>query len=291
MLHPHLYVFSIVVSVLLAPTNLHAQLNTNECVTSHAEAQALRNRGALLEARQQLLRCARRECPKLIADDCATWVPAIDDSLSSVVFAVSTEDGHDLVEVEVSADGKPLTHRTEGRALPIDPGLYHLRFSAPGYQPTEVLVSFRQSEKNRIVRVHMAPLPAAAESAEQASAPTAASAEAVEYARPVPVATWVMAGTTVVGAGMFALFGLNGLAKEHKVERLTMNDSCGELCSAGRRDYVLADIGLALAVSSAVGALTCYWLRPEERTEPGDRARLTVVPLRDGALLRGVGRF
>ncbi|MET0385274.1 MAG: hypothetical protein ABW321_04910 [Polyangiales bacterium] len=281
---------AVLLGTLAVTSAVRAQPQVAACVSAHAEAQVLRNRGALLSARKQLLQCARQECPKLVADDCATWLTALDESLSSIVFAVSDDRGRDLVAVTVTANGETLTERADGRALPLDPGVYALRFSAEGYLPAELSVSVRQSEKNRIVRVQLA---AEGGSPSEIAAKTPASPAATDASpHPIPVISYVLGGTLLVGAGMYAYFGLSGLSKENELEKLPPDTACGSLCSAGRRDYILADIGLGVAVGSAIGAVAAFLLY-DPRADAPARTQLRISPLaaQRGVLVHWSGSF
>src|SRR5262249_25966917 len=117
---------------LAASLSVEAQAQPNECVSAHADAQLLRMQGSLLAAHEKLLICAQSECPKPVANDCANWLDEVDDSISSVVFAVSNEQDEDVIDVRVRSGDKLITERADGHALPIDPGTYTLRFEAPG---------------------------------------------------------------------------------------------------------------------------------------------------------------
>jgi hypothetical protein len=288
------------VGVLLGAGHAQAQ-QRSQCLAAHADAQMLRMKGSLLAAREQLLVCGQPKCPGPIANDCASWLSEVDGSLSSVVFAVSDDQGQDMPDVHVSADGKSLTERTDGRALVLDPGTYVFRFEAPGYPNVEATVSMRQSEKNRIVRVRMVrpppppkavalAVPEASEPA-QPSAPVTATAQASESSS-IPLATYILGGTALLGVGTFAYFGLSGNAKKQEVEQCTSN--CEELINEGKRDYVIADIGLLVAIASAPAAILVYVLTPPERadsTHANRRARLQPYALQHGAGMRWTGEF
>jgi hypothetical protein len=101
---------------LAAASSAHAQ--TDECVEAHADAQLRRMHGALLlDAHARWLACAQPECPKRVANDCAAWLGEVEDSLSSLVFAVSHHDDRDYVYI--SADGKPIAEHVDDRALAV----------------------------------------------------------------------------------------------------------------------------------------------------------------------------
>jgi hypothetical protein len=259
--------------------------DSGTCVSAHADAQLLRMHGALVEARGKLLACAQTDCPKPVAADCTAWLGEVEDSLSSVVFAVSDDAGNDLTDVSIRANGKPLADHADGRALTIDPGTYAFRFEASGYLPVDQSNSIRQSEKNRNVRVHMTranPPPSAAKrTPPYTPAPLEIDTPATRSPA-IPLASYILAGTTLLGLGAYAYFGLSGLAKEHKYQRLSHPNDCGSLCSDGKRDYVLADIGLGVGVASAVGAVTVFLLSRQSQDddhEPPAHARFSVVPL------------
>lgn len=273
-----------------------ALADANECVSAHADAQLLRMRGSLVEARAKLVSCAQTDCPKPVANDCTTWLGEVEESLSSVVFAVSDEAGNDLTDVHIRANGKPLADQADGRALTIDPGTYAFRFEAAGYLPVEQSVSIRQSEKNRIVRVRMTPAtppPSAAKrTPPYTPAPLEVHAQAGSRAPAIPLASYILAGTTLLGLGAYAYFGLSGLSKEHKYQRLAHPEECGSLCTSGKRDYVLADIGLGLGVASAVGAVTVFLLSRSHDDDPQEHAQLSVAPLRTrGAVVQWSEQF
>jgi hypothetical protein len=269
--------------------NYASAQDRSQCLAAHADSQMLRMKGSLMAARAQLLVCSQTKCPGPIANDCASWLGEVDSSLSSVVFAVSDDQGRDMPSVRVFADGKLLTERTDGRALVLDPGTYAFRFEAEGYPSVEATVAMRQSEKNRIVRVLLAraaPSPkAVAAAAAQTTVPAQPNAPAgAGQSSDVPLATWILGGTTLLGVGTFAYFGLSGNSKKKQVEQCTTG--CEELISSGKRDYVIADIGLVVAIASAPAAILVYLLRPNK---PSESAQAKALPLRPFALRRGAG--
>jgi len=78
----------------------------------------------------------------------------------------------------------------------------------------------------------------------------------------VPVITWILLGTTLVGAGVGIGFGADAISQRNGAEA-----SCAPLCDASVSDSVQAsavtsDIGWIVAGASAVGATVTYVLRP-----------------------------
>jgi len=273
------FVLSIVaVSLFVSGTRTRTEAQTpnvkQQCLNAYSESQELRLRGSLLAAREQLLVCSRDSCPRLIVNDCARWLPEVEEGLSSVVLAPTDAQGHDLSEVRVRSDTRVITERTDGRAVSLDPGPYNLTFEADGYLPAQVDVTLRQSEKNRIVRVQLEKAAPSAAAVAQAAAltleGTSLQAAALgdhadmdaesrpRLTRSWPVATTVLSGVALAGVGTFAYFGLNGLSKRDDAKRCSMD--CGDLIDRGKRDYIVADIGLGVAVAAAVSAVLVYTL-------------------------------
>jgi hypothetical protein len=263
-------------------------------------------RGSLLAARDKLRVCGQGECPALVANDCAGWLTEVENSLSSVVFAVSDEQGRDVVDAHVLANGRALSERTDGRALLLDPGTYTFRFEAPGHTSVEETVSMRQSEKNRIVRVQLPrispegsstpaasnqPAPAAQTPREPArgAADLRPGAEPQQAGSGVPLATYILGGTTLLGVATFAYFGLAGQHALRVAERCQAD--CGATIREGKRDYVIADIGLAVAIASAPAAILVYVLTDSKPAAADGQSTLQPIVLPRGGGLQWSARF
>lgn len=242
------------------------------CIDTHVEAQRARQRGELLLALEKLLACAQSTCPALISNDCGAWLSEVEVSLPSIVLAVVDAEGGDLVEVAVSANGRLLTERIDGQALPLDPGSYELTFEAPGYTPRSVAVTVRQAEKNRLVRVQLAP---------HVVAPAAGG---------VPILSYVLGGVAVAGLGSFAYFGLRGAAEYDEAEERCAPDCREADVADGKLAYIVADVGLGIGLVSAAAAVIVYVVsRPDEHAQPGPR--VDVAAGRDGARVQWTERF
>ncbi|MET0389026.1 MAG: carboxypeptidase-like regulatory domain-containing protein [Polyangiales bacterium] len=227
-------------------------VDKRQCLATYAEAQELRVRGALVEARDKLVTCSQTSCPGPIVHDCATWLTEVDASLPSVVFAVSDAAGHDISEARVHANGRLLTERTDGRALSLDPGSYTFMFEAEGFATAERTLAMRQSEKNRIVRVQLVKLSDVTGAGGEAPPVDEAAPNEPSHFR-VPVASIVLGATAVAAVGAFAYFGLAGRNKLRQLDRCTVD--CGDLITTGKRDYVIADVSLGVGVLAAGSAV------------------------------------
>jgi hypothetical protein len=188
------------------------------------------------------------------------------------------------VAVSVWANEQLLTERTDGKAVPLDPGSYRLRFEAQGYAPVALAVSVRQSEKNRIVSARLKPLAAAAPKPEPGSG-----------WRSVPTLSYVLGGVAVAGFGSFAYFGLRG-SDEYDDARSRCAPSCAPKdVEDGKRAFILADVGLAIGVASAAAAVVLYLLPREQEQQQGQRAidvaRVDIAALPDGGRMRWTGSF
>ena len=223
-------------------------------------------KGALLAARERLLLCSQSQCPAPIMKDCASWLNEVEESLSSVVFAVTDALGRDIPDGRVSSNQRVVAERTDGRAVVLDPGTYTFAFEVPGYERLEQTLSVRQSEKNRIVRVQLQkPASARIEPAQVASEAVAKTAPATmpqqpapvrEPEPPFPVATVILGGTALAAVGSAAFFGLQGQAKLGDWKQC--QPGCEQTRTSGLRDYWAANISWGIAGAAAVSAILVY---------------------------------
>jgi hypothetical protein len=221
------------------------------CLDAHEAAQRLRRDGQFLEARKQLLDCAQAACPRVVRNDCAGWANEVDASTPSLVLAVASTRGEDLVDVQVTANGRTLTQRVDGRAIAVDPGVYTLRYEAVGHTPLEQTITVRQAEKNRLVRAELTPIPIAP-----------ARSEPLSVERPTRVwpTSAIVLGSVAVAAGGAAL-GL-GLWGKGRLDDLAASCGRDDRCSSdqvagGKRAYIAADV---LAGVAGVTAVSSLWL-------------------------------
>ncbi|XYH98724.1 hypothetical protein ACMHYB_02885 [Sorangium sp. So ce1128] len=261
------------------------------CLAMHEEAQVARQQGRFRAARGALLACSRSSCPSLLRADCASWLAALANDIPSVVIAAESRRG-DEADVRVLLDGQVVAEALDGKELEVDPGKHVFRFELPPHASIERTLLIRESEKGRPVSVFFGERPAAAPPPPPVSArstPEAATGDAPEGARPVPLAVYVLGGSALVATGLFAWVGAAGMA-----ERRSLQASCAPFCGDAqvqsvRTRFIIADLSLAAGVGAAVSAGLLFWLRPAAPRREADRpaaAPVAVVPVARGALLQ-----
>jgi hypothetical protein len=234
---------------------LPARADNEACLSAHEKAQIERMHGRYVEAHAQLLACAQASCPGGIRNDCKGWLNEVEASLPTLVFAVSDASGRDLVDVRISADGKLLDERANGRSLTLNPGLYTLRFEATGYVTQEQQVLVREAEKQRIIRVSLQPMGASLAPASglgDASAATHASGPDPRQRR-LLLTSYVLGGAAVAALAVGIGFGVSGKKKYDELKAEGCEPDCppGEV-ESGKRRYVIADVAFAAAGAFAV---------------------------------------
>lgn len=260
---------------LCTSTRAFAAPTKSECLDAYTSAQELRLNGTLLAARDKLLVCNQRGCPAPIVRDCIGWLGEVESALSAVVIAVTDEHGLEKVDARVSLGDRVLSDRTEGQPLVLDPGTYTFLVDAEGYAQTQQKLTLRASEKDRVVRVELhklaprlgvtapstPPEPAAPLLAATNEPATRETDEAGATHGGVPVVSYVLGGVALAGVGTFTYFGLRGLGEKHDADRCQSN--CRKPIDDGRRDYLIADVGLGVAVAAASAAMIVILLQPK----------------------------
>lgn len=253
----------------LGPAATKARAEVSEaCVASYENAQEQRLSGRYIEAKQNLLVCAQTSCPALLQRDCTSWLSELEASTPTVVFAVTDTQGIDLAGVRIYENGQLLEKHAVGRALALDPGAHTLRFEAEGHEPVEQTLTVREAEKNRIVRAELRAL----------SGP---SKLRKTWSR-LSVPTRVLAVSSVVSAGLFVGFAIDGRVQYNKLE-----DECGTTCQEsrtdrGRRDYVIADVALGTSLALAAATLWSHFVLDRPEKPQTTALRVNVSPAHAG---------
>lgn len=266
-----------------------AQADAEHCLEAHEKAQVQRLESHYVEARELLLTCAQRDCPRLVNSDCSSWLAELDASMPTVVFAVSDDAGRDLLDARVLVNGRLLAHHIDGRALALNPGVYTVRFEADGYAPDELSLSVRDGEKSRLVRGTLRSLASVASVA--TPSPDGEGAPAVKSSSPpqddsrarrLRIAGYTLAGASVASFTLTLGAGLRGHAMLAQCEQ----DGCSQ-SHADRGEALYRTVNVSAIVGGVllvVGGAS--WVAAHLRARADHRAQLAFAPAAD---LRAIG--
>jgi hypothetical protein len=264
--------------------------DSEACLSAHERAQLARLRGHYVEAHAELLQCAQAPCPAGVRNDCKGWLSEVEASLPSIIFAVSDHTGRDLVDVRISAGAQLVTEHADGRSLTLNPGLYKLRFEAPGYVTREQEVLVREAEKQRIVRVQLEPeprtaLPSAASQMQPMNDP---SSPVPPRSRRLLLASYGLGGAALASLAVGIGFAVSGHDKYNELEDSDCRPQCSSTeVDAGKRRYVIADVAFAMAGAFGISAAVTLILGLRGR----DRPPAAVAVDRHGAAVYWRHRF
>jgi hypothetical protein len=246
------------------------------CLSSFVDAQVARKGGWLRAAERALEMCGREVCPTAVRGECVTWLADVRASIPTIVLSATGPDGRDRNDVTVALDGTMLVHALDGRSIPIDPGEHRFRFTLPGGESAETSTVIRQGEHDRKVSIAFP----------RAATPTSPTSDKPPT-RPVPAKVWALAGTGLVGVGLWAGFGYEGIFGPGGTNDL---DKCRPKCpsaetNAARVKLAIADVsgGTALIL---LGLATYFFV-----TRPFEPAPVRISVDLHGASLRWSASF
>lgn len=270
---------SAILLTLASASNAASADDKTACLDASTDGQTLRNAHRLVEAREQLRICARRECPAAVQRDCGEWLEGVERSLPTVVLSAKDGGGSDLFDVTVTVDGSPLVNKLDGGALPMNPGAHTFRFELSDGRSATQQVLVREGEKAQGVAVVVAalqapaPLALLAPSASGAETPRAPGAPAGPG--PSRLVGAVASGVVGVGAlatGIYFLTQVGSLVGERNQLCPDQNDCNNPTAYSddhqARVDEAIGFVGLGVGVVG-LGAATWLWLTASR----GDAAR------------------
>jgi hypothetical protein len=236
------------------------------CAAEHERTQRLRLDGRLRDARVAAIACRRQECPGLVRAACADLVDELEAALPGVQVEVRDEAGTTVTGVRIEVDGAAAERLDDGSIL-LEPGEHVLRVvTREGTTVSRPLVVGRGALRTNVsVQLPSATITAPARAPEMVAPPHASLHLWPELA---------LGGASLVGLGVFTVFGLRGYREE-----VSLESSCAPRCAPGsdsamRRDYLVADVALAAALVSLAGAICVYV------------ARVSVVPRQAAGIRR-----
>lgn len=231
------------VAVVAAPALAQTK---RACANAYTEAQVLRAKQKLREAKTQLAICAEETCPQPLRRDCVPWLAEIDKALPSIVVRAKDAGGAAIEAARIAVDGEPMSAGAPAR---VDPGDHVVTVEANGFS----------SETQHLTL-------AAGETRTMDVALTAERAPIAEPEHPkavVPVAPFVAAGIGLIGMGLFAGFGIAGNGIRSDLDAQACKPSCpGARVDAVKTDYVVADVALGVGLVALAVAVVLFVVSP-----------------------------
>ncbi len=283
---------AILMATLLVAVRASAADTKTACIDAAEGAQKLRTTGHLTEARAQLLQCTRDACPKVVRDDCTSWIAEVDKEMPSLIVRARSPKGDD-VDGAVVIDDKPARDHVDGTALAIDPGPHTVRIvpSDPAFAPADTKVIVAAGEKNRIVTLQVTGKTTASGGAASGGTQGPATGEAPKGSG----TRWV--GWTLGGLGVAGMIGFAVLEVVAQGEFSDMRAStCGQAntCGADVLDPIRTKFqasAVMLGVSGALLVSGVLWLILDRPSAPKTSAWLGVAPQPGGASVGLGGSF
>jgi hypothetical protein len=279
------------------------RVDKKTCIASSESGQKLRHDGKLRAARDQLLVCARPECPTVIRQDCAQFLNEVTTSTPSVVIAARDTNGKETLSVKVTIDGEVALTRLDGKAYSVDPGVHVFKYEAEDGSVQQEDVGIREGEKNRVLYVsfHKAdpeapPAPMTATIKTPAPTPTTAPpvTTTTTTTKPgIPTGAFVFGGIGLLGVGLGTFFLVTAGSDASNL-RSTCAPSCSHTdVSAARNKALLGDVAIAVGGVSLIAAVWMALSKPgtERVVQTTGSLRVDVLPTLGGAAMGLRGAF
>jgi hypothetical protein len=252
------------------------------CFQAHEQGQIARGQRKLRKAAEHFAVCAHESCPKVASEECVKWLAEVRPAIPTFALVVFDKHGQETSDVKVLLDDEPLTEKIEKKNYEVDPGQHTLRFELADGSTIEEKFEMGPGESGKRITGDFSRL---VQKETKKAAPVTA-----KPSRPVPVATWILGGLSVVALGSFATFAILGKNKETELK-----DNCAPNCKEADvnvmdQRYLLADISLGAGVL-ALGAATVLFVTRKPVEKEQTTTRLEVIPGRGAGMVRWTARF
>jgi hypothetical protein len=237
--------FSIVTGVLQSAAADDGE-NLDACGKSYVQAQELRLDNHLLEARAELLVCARSDCADFYQKECAVWLSEVERDLPSVVVDVRDANGVQLSTAKIQIDGRVAASSVDGKAVQLNPGPHRASALLDASQAKTVSFVVLAGEKNRRLSIVIG--------SKKVTDPAAPARSTIQRIHPV---FWVFGGLTVLSAGVLTFAGVSALQTED-----TLKEECGQIRKCTQDDLdrlytyrTIADVSLGGVGAFSIAAV------------------------------------
>jgi hypothetical protein len=226
-----------------APARAEADHAADEraCTAALRSAQQREQAGRLREAKEALAACARPVCGLLVQEDCASRYAQLGKDIPSIVPVVTDDTGAPRTDVEVRVDGEVVATEINGRALPLNPGIHELSFSADNRVFDTQRLLILQGQRNR-------PVPASVPGQKRQHRRTAqAGPRDPELAAPEPRDT------------------APSQSLHHPLLRMEASSDPAAGATSGRHAGLAIALGAVGLASAGAGGLLVYWGRADNQ--------------------------
>jgi hypothetical protein len=241
----------------LASPDARATSAAEQCLAAYDDYQKLRDEGDLVGAKGELPQCATTSCPVALQRECTESLKELTPRIPTIIPTAHDPQKHDIVDVSVTVDGKPLKNKLDGREVEINPGPHHLRFTSAGRKPVERDVLVREREKGRVIEVELASTSQAVETTAQPQLPQSAEPSTTNKRGGTPVLFYVLGGIGVAALGTASFFGISGLSARSDADKCKPNCTQHDVDVVNQR-FLGADISLGIGVLALAAATWIY---------------------------------
>lgn len=292
----HLLLGSSVVLSLLAPRLALADDVKRQCVDASTEGQTLRRDEKLLEAREQMLLCARDACPNIVRSHCIKWLREVEDQTPSVVVRAQDGDGSDLTDGKVTIDGQ--AGKLDGHPVALNPGEHVVVIERADGARKEEKVLLADGEKSRLLVLRF-PRTAQAEGTGGSTGGSPNVPEPPPESKPaVPTGAWVLGGVGIVSLGAFAYFGLSAQSDFDALKTTCSPNCTDDQKHSAYTKAIVSDVALGVGVAALGGAVLWTILShtggkasASASASTGPSVRVDVAPTAGGMMTGLSGSF
>jgi hypothetical protein len=195
-----------------------------------------------------------------VRDDCNQRLDELERAQPTIVFDARDSQGHDVSDVTVEVDGRPLVQRLDGIAVAVDPGEHTFTFDAKGRGP-KVTKKFvlREGEKSRREQILLG-----------GGAPAiAVSTTGPSRAAPAPFGTQRVVALAALGVGLFgigtgAALAVQANAKSNDANRICPGSTCAnddalQMNHDARIAGNWATVAFAVGAAGVAGAVVLWF--------------------------------
>jgi len=237
-----------------------SRAEVEQCVALHDSGRQLRLDEQWQGARTAMMSCADERCPLAIAADCRAWLDELVRLMPTLIIVV---EGNDQAArqpaLRVELDGASVELKDPPSPIELLPGAHRLRLEMPGTPPIERAFSLEKGEKNHIERVRFAP-PRAAPAPTPAASPTST--------RPVPAASYWLAGGALAAFATSTAFLVSGLNEHADAQAICAPNCDHDIHTSIQTRLLVADIAAGAGLVLGGLAVYTYLRRPVVLTEP-----------------------